>query len=179
MTVSEPDKAALEIHLNKLEVDCQELPQQIYHWGVELAKASKRVKELKNSLKLNYADTASHIRRNPAAYGLDKITEGAIDQCVLRDSTYQHIQNQVIEAEYDEDVLEAFVKGGLADKKSELENMVKLHGQMYWSKPVTHEQPPSPQRREETMRQSAKGIKSEVKDKLKKPKSKVDYYPED
>ena len=129
-----PDEELLVIHENALEKDCQALPRRTFQWGQKLAQARRRVKEVKNSLKLIFAEIAMDIRNNHLDYGLEKVTEGGIEQTVLLQPSYQSLQSRLVEAEFEEDVLDAFLKS-LQDHKKELENMVQLHGQMYWSKP--------------------------------------------
>lgn len=127
---------SLEIRLDRLEEECQNNPTMTRDVGVEKAQASKRVKECKNRLKLRKAKLDQEVRSNPKAYGLEKVTEAAIESIVTLDTEYGEESKELIDLEFAEDVLDATFRA-MVDKKSELENLTHLHGQMYWSKPQT------------------------------------------
>lgn len=131
-----PDKKLLEIHENALEKDCTDHPRKVFLWGQELARIRKETKLAKHNLKLMSAQLNRDIRQNPIHFGLEKTTEAAIEATIIGEATYQAAQTDLIDAEYEEEVLEAFVEA-LRDYKDELRNMVLLHGQQYWSKPDT------------------------------------------
>jgi hypothetical protein len=137
-----PDERVLDISLDKLEEDCQRQPQLLFIWGTKLAQVKKDAKVAKNNLKMTAAKLDKEIRADPDSKGLEKITEKAVELCILDQPEYQDAQAILLEAEYEEDVLQAFVSA-LYDKSGELEKLIKLHGQMYWSKPDTSGSPKS------------------------------------
>jgi hypothetical protein len=136
--VTEPDKDLLAIHQGSLEVDCEGQPQRMFLWGQELAKARKESKRCKNRLKLVYAEIDKEVRENPGEFSLDKVTEKAVEACVLQHPEYQKMQTDLIEAEYSEDILDSFVKS-LHERGDMIRGMISLHGQQYWSKPDTQQ----------------------------------------
>jgi len=127
-------KNELTINLNHLERACQKQPQLLQKWGSNKAELTKKRKNKENELKIKKAEKCREIRRNPRAFGLDKVTEKALDDICLLDLTIQKIIRDLHELEYEEDMSDIMVKS-LQDRRTQLENLVKLHGQMYWSKP--------------------------------------------
>lgn len=130
------DKNVLLINRNSLDEECAHQPQLLFEWGEALARASLRAKEAKNRLKVVEAEIAMDVRSAPQKYGLDKITESSVAATVLLQPQYEAAHKELITAEYEEELLSQMVKA-LSDRRSELENLVRLHGQMYWSKPDT------------------------------------------
>jgi hypothetical protein len=128
------DENLLTIDLNNLEEDCAEQPKLMAQWSKCLADARKEVKDAKNALKLAAAELSLKIRRSPEDFGIDKATEAAVEAVILTNRDYQIHQENLVGAEYNEDVLDGFVKA-IVDRKSELQNETQLHGQTYWSKP--------------------------------------------
>lgn len=136
--MSSPTKDLLAIDLNRLEECCQEQPQLMFLWGTQLAEARKAVKSAKNKVKLRAAKLDSEIRANPTDFGFERPTEKAVEYTITKDTEYQEELKDLIQLEYEEDVLDIFFKT-LIDRRGELENLTKLFGQMYWSKPNTVE----------------------------------------
>ena len=126
----------LEVRLEHLEEDCAGQSQLMREWGFHKAKAIRAVKDLKKELKLKAAHVGRDVRTNPAEFGLEKATEKAVEEVCLLDADYQDLQDQLIQAEYEEDLLGAFVDA-IKDRRDQLRNEVILFGQMYFSKPDT------------------------------------------
>jgi hypothetical protein len=135
----EPNDSLLSINLDRLEEDAQEHPKLAFQWGKLLAEAARKAKVAKNNLKLVAAELELEIRKKPAEYGLDKVTEGSVNAVILCDEQYKYQQQLLIKTEHEEDVLKAFCFA-LSDRKSMIEAEVKLHGQTYWSKPSLSEE---------------------------------------
>jgi anthranilate phosphoribosyltransferase len=152
----------LEIHLDRLEEECQSLPKLLFLWGDKLAQAKRDARNAKNYLKLLAANMAKEIRENPKDFGLEKITEAALEQTVLVQEQYAQALADHSEAEHEEDVLLAFVIA-LKEKGEQIGNMTKLHGQMYWSKPDTSGL------KEEERQQATKASKPDMG--MRKPKT--------
>lgn len=131
-----PDKSLLKIDPSNLDKECESLPQTAFVWGEKVAEARKRVKELTQEVKVKAADLDADIRANPESHGLLKVTDDGVKSAIVRAGSYQVIVTKLHEAEYHLEVLEAFF-WALKDKKSMIEVMAQLHGQMYWSRPNT------------------------------------------
>lgn len=133
-----PPGNLLMIHQDRLEDDCTQQPQLTFVYGQQLADATRKAKLAKNRLKLVEAELSLDARSDPTAYNLSKITEDALKAVVIVHPEYKHAQQALIDAEHEEEVLRAFIYA-LNDRKEQLGNMTKLHGQMYWSKPAAEE----------------------------------------
>lgn len=157
--MKEPTKDLLDIDLNRLEDEARVQPQRMYVWGTKLAEARKRAKEEKNRAELIHATLDKQVRSDPATFGIEKITEAAVKAAILEQNDYQNVLDSRIQAEYEEDILDAFVKA-LASRDRQIETLAKLHGQMYWSKPDVDERPKVTQReREELSRKANRRLK--------------------
>jgi hypothetical protein len=129
-----PTKDLLAISLNNLEENCQSNPQLTFVWGTELAKAKRRVKDLKSLYKVACAELEKRIRQQPQAYDLDKVTDKAVEAVITTDNECRNRLDEQQQAEYEEDILKVFMEA-VSDRREELGNLTKLHGQMYWCKP--------------------------------------------
>lgn len=156
---TEPSRDLLAINLNRLEDECKDQPQLMFTWGQELAKARRVSKAAKNRMKLAEVAADKAAREDPfATMGIAKTTEPAIKAYVAGDEEYRQCQQDLIDSEYEEDVLAAFVES-LRDRREQLGNEVKLHGQMYWSKPDTNAAPTDQQRMNATQAASKAATK--------------------
>jgi hypothetical protein len=117
-----------------LDQACRENPQLTVQWGIRRARARKKAAEAKNALKLCYAETSMDVRKDPASWGLLKVTEDSVEQVVIASPKYQECQRALLEADEEDALLDA-VMTALADRREQLSNDVKLYGQQYWSKP--------------------------------------------
>lgn len=134
--MKKPNKDLLKINLNRLEEECAGQSQLMAEWGEILADAKRKSKDLRKALKLLTAQISLNVRRDPAEFGLARATDDSVKEVVTTQDEVQNLQDQVIQAEYEEEILDSFV-WSIVDRKAQLENLVKLHGQMYWSKPDT------------------------------------------
>lgn len=98
------------------------------------ADAKKELDIAKEALDVVRAGVAQLIRKDPGSFGLDKVTEAAVNEVLLTNSECQRASTELIEAKYELEMAQAAVKA-LDQKKSALENLVKLHGQSYFAGP--------------------------------------------
>jgi hypothetical protein len=133
-----PDKSLLDWSESKLEEACRSQAGLVFTWGVELARAQREVKHLKGRRDLAKADVAGRVREDPERYGASSrgATDSLIDAACAQDSDYQAVMKDLHDAEYEEAVLDAFMRA-LRDRGEQLSNDVKLYGQKYWAKPDT------------------------------------------
>jgi hypothetical protein len=93
----------------------------------ERDKAKERLDVVKSKLDLD-------IRNDHEAFGLKKITEGAITACILTNSIYKDAQKRLNEATYKVGLLNGAIRG-LEHKKKSLENLVSLWLGSYFAGP--------------------------------------------
>ena len=129
------DESVLNIDQNDLDREFCKQPRLYIKYATELADARLSLDENDVRLKTIKATLDSLIRSDPSAYNLpDKITETVIASTIIMQDEYTKAQRKVHTAQYKVNLLFAMV-GALDHKKSALENLVKLHGQNYFSTP--------------------------------------------
>lgn len=128
--------AILDIDLSRLEDDCREQSKLLRQWGYKLAKAKRVLNDAEKKLKVTKAEVARAVRSRPEAHGVNSTTIDNVNDAVMVNKEYKAVWDEQIEAQYQVDMIQSMVNA-LHDRRTELENIVKLHGQMYWSKPNT------------------------------------------
>lgn len=144
------EKNLLDIDRNVLDDEWIAQPKLYFEYAEQLVDARKNLdasKDKLNVLKAELEETAArldlNIRANPEQYGVDgKITEAVVKNAILLQEEYkvarvscEVVQREITELKQEVGILEAFISA-LGDKKSALENLVKLHGQNYFSSPI-------------------------------------------
>lgn len=129
------------VTINPLELDkeCVRLPSDYLSIALEAADLRKRLDEFKAEQEVLEADLAKDIRTNPANYGLEKVTEGAISACITSNSKVQAITERTARAKHRLDIAQAVISA-LEAKKRTLTLLVELHGMSYFAGPNLSEQ---------------------------------------
>ncbi len=130
-----PDYDMLTIHENDLTGDCVKHPKMSFYYGKALAAAERKLSTLKNNLKVLCAQIVMAIQQDPKGWGIEKVTEKTMDAATETHPEVAALKGQIIEAEEEVKILQGFVYA-IVDRKAMIENLVKLHGQQYWSKPT-------------------------------------------
>lgn len=124
------------VKINPNELDTEWVGQSRKY--MEVAQKAVDARAEVDGLKLRLEELQSRIdsaiRKNPAKYGLDKITEGGVFSAIKRVSKFVEVSKQLIEAKK-ESALYDQILSALDHRKKALENLVFLHGQSYFSKP--------------------------------------------
>ena len=81
-------------------------PKLYREWSRKLAKARQVLRRRKAKLKLTIAELDRLIRKDPSKYRLEKLSEPAIANAVLREIDYQTAEKRMHQAEYIVDLLE-------------------------------------------------------------------------
>lgn len=151
-----PNKDSLEVDRQNMEVERSLLPKKVFIWGEKLAEARAAAKRAKNKLKLTFADIAAEVRLKPDAYCIQgRPTEQITEDCVLRSPAYKKVQEELIQAELEVDILEEYMEA-LKDKSFAIKDLTELHGQQYWSRAL-------PQGGgEDVMRETARRVKDPI-----------------
>jgi hypothetical protein len=133
------DESVLEIDVHRLDAECIAQPRLYHKYATELAKAKNRLDEAENRLKTIKALLDNLIRTDPSKFDLpEKLTETLIANTVIIQEKYKKAQAKVTDCQYLVSLLYAMVIA-LDHKKNSLENLIKLHGQDYFSAPRTDE----------------------------------------
>jgi len=130
-------------------------PPFFHEYAEQLANAKRETEEAKNELELTKAELDLSIRKNPDAYDIPKITEKVVENVVIVQREVQEAQQKVIQAKHKEDLLGAAVRT-LEQRKTALENEVKLALADYYSTPQADLEAMSHMERRAIRRRSAR-----------------------
>jgi hypothetical protein len=121
-----------------LDVEWLNQPQRMGEYCRLTADARRDMDLAAENLAFVKATVERAIRENPDRYGVKPgsrgITEGSIDAAVLIHAEYQLASRQLIDARHAHEVAVSAVRA-FDQRKSALENLVRLHGQNYFAGP--------------------------------------------
>ena len=124
----------VSINPDALDVEWTKQAQTFFKYAELTAKARDAMDRKKEKIDILEATMGLKIRTNPASYGLEKITEGAVQSTILIDQNHIDVLAELADLKYEYEVLIAAVRA-LDQKKSALENLVRLQGQNYFAGP--------------------------------------------
>jgi len=110
---------------DSLVEELRNLPSLILEWGNKLAQAQTEVMKIKLKLKVLEGSKDLEVRRSPGLYGLDKITESAVQSAVASCPDVRALQEELIKAEEEETFCKA-VLDSLYVKKDVLGGLITL-----------------------------------------------------
>ena len=119
---------------NSLDLEWLEQPALMMKYSRHAAKMRREIDEVKQNLDIVKAEVDQKIRKNPGKYKIEKVTEGAISSAILVDNDYQEAYSAYLDAKYEADIAQSAVYA-FEQRKSALENLVRLHGQQYFAGP--------------------------------------------
>jgi len=125
-----------EVIIDKYDLDNEWLNQaeKFIHWGEQEAQAEYEKDRIKEKVDLTRAELSTSIREEPKKYGLEKVTEAAINEIILQSKKFQDINGEYIEAVKTAKIL-TIAKKGFEQRKTALEELVKLYLNGYWADP--------------------------------------------
>lgn len=103
-------------------------------YAAQAAEARRDMERLKERRDVVVVELGLAIRRNPAEFGLEKLTEATVQAVITTHKQHQEVAAALAEAEYQLDMLNVAVRA-LDQKKTALENLVRLQGQNYFAGP--------------------------------------------
>jgi len=121
----------IKINRFKLDEDCEIQPVLYNYWSDKLTEAKGNRDKLKNEVSLTYAQTEIETRKNPPG---GKVTEGLIRAAVDTNPKIVELEEKLRVSQKEVYTYEAAVEA-LGHRKSMLDNLVKLYGSNYFSKP--------------------------------------------
>lgn len=128
------DRDLFRIDQHQLDQEWLRQPDLYHEYAVNLAQTKYETEVAKAKLELVVAELTNHISKFPDTYNLEKTTDPAIKAMVLRQPKYKKALAKYQNAVYRENLAQAVVRT-LDHRKSALENLVRLHGQDYFSAP--------------------------------------------
>jgi len=124
----------ISIDPDALDIEWTKQAQTFFKYAELTARAHVVMDRKKEKIDVLEATMGLKIRTNPASYGLEKITEGAVQSTILIDQNHIDAVAELADLKYEYEVLIAAVRA-LDQKKSALENLVRLQGQNYFAGP--------------------------------------------
>ena len=101
----------LFIDETKLDRQNNEQPRLVFRYGRKHAKAVEELDIADSNLKLVKAEIDEQIRQNPAAFGVEKVTEAAVQNAILRTKEYQTALADMITKKRDVNDMGAIMNG--------------------------------------------------------------------
>ena len=124
----------IEIDPEALDIEWLQQPVLFLKYSEAAAQARKEVDFAKEKLDVVRARLDKSIREAPEQYGVKKITEAVVANTVLTQDEYREAYKEMVNAKYQADLLTKVVQA-FDQRKSALENLVRLYGQGYFSGP--------------------------------------------
>ena len=124
----------IRIDEEALDLEWLDQPSLFIDIAKESAEAQFDCDQAKASFEVVCSETEMQIRNNPITFKIEKITESAIKAALTQTEEYKAALLKLNEAKRDASILQGAVKA-FDQRKSALENMVRLHGQSYFAGP--------------------------------------------
>jgi len=124
----------VSIDQSALDVEWLDQPILMKRYGERAAKARLELDQAKDQLDFVKAKLEGQMRSDPDKFALPKVTDAVIKAALLIYSDCIEAQDDYNKAKYDAEIARVAV-AAIDQKKSALENLVKLHGQMYFAGP--------------------------------------------
>lgn len=122
----------LEIDRLRLDEEWTAQPKQFLVWSQTAADCQLEYDKAKAALDVTQAELSQDIRNNCSAYGLDKVTEKAVETCIPAQPDYQLRVKRVNEARHALEVARAAVNA-LEHRKRALTMLTELFIRDYYS----------------------------------------------
>ena len=124
----------MRIDEDALDVELLEQSSLMVKYSRLLAEAKQDRDISKEALELKKAEINLDVRDHPQNYSLEKVTDKAVEACILQSDEYQEAIKVLNEANFEVNVLQGVVNA-IEHRKSALENLVKLYIQGYFAGP--------------------------------------------
>ncbi len=125
---------AMSIDESALDVEWLDQPKRMMTY-CRLAAEKKRDADLaKENIDLVKSRLRQYISAEPDKFGLVKITEASLEAGVISHPDYQQAQREFIDAKFEAEVASGAVRA-FEQRKTALENLVKLHNSSYFAGP--------------------------------------------
>jgi hypothetical protein len=125
---------AIAIDPDRLEEECAVHPSLYWRYAKESAQAKREASRLREKLKAVRSDLILRIRKCPADFGLDKPTEAMVEAAYRTHTEYQVVEEEVIQAEYAENLLQSAVFA-FSQRKDMLSEEVRLYVSNWFAGP--------------------------------------------
>ena len=124
----------IQIDESGLDVEWLRQPKLMFFYTKMVAELRRTLDRRKERLNIVKAELDKKIRQNPAYFDIEKITETAVSNTILTQEAYKEASADIIDTNYELSIAQAAVSA-LNDKRTALENLVRLYGQQYFAGP--------------------------------------------
>lgn len=124
------EKSVFQIDRQNLDEELATQPSNFHKAAVRFARATAAALAAKAAFKVAEAEVSLDIRRNPAKYKLDKVTDKAIEFMTVLHLSYREAIKALNDAQHEEEVAKAAVDA-LTQKGHSLRGLVYLTGAEY------------------------------------------------
>lgn len=169
-------KKDLMIDPEQLDLEWVNQPARFMFYAQQSAHAKDVRDRAKEKLEVVKAQVDGELRAGFAA-GEKKPTEAAIAAMVLQSKEYQNANESFLKAKLEADLLQAAVSA-MDQRKSALENLVRLHAQQYFSGPK-EPRDLSAAYREQVKEQHSEAARSTVQDRVREKLNPTPAEPDD
>jgi len=128
--------ADIEIDETALDVEWLNQPKRMLQYCHISAEAQRRTSLAKERREVVKARLILEIQKDPEKFGLSKTTKDMIEAVVLTHPDYLAASEDYINAEYEQNIAIGTVRA-FEQRKSALENLVRLHASQYFAGPST------------------------------------------
>ena len=123
-----------DINKNNLDEEWVKQPEQYHQAADELVDARDAYERAQAELKVIEAELDSAIRQDPTQFGLEKVTETALERVIIRQRRFVKAQEEMFRAKHVMGLCQVEVST-LDHRKTALENLTKLRLADYFSEP--------------------------------------------
>lgn len=121
-----------DVDRNRLDEEWATFPKTYYEYAEKLADARAAHERAKTEEEIVEAELDRRIRMMPEKYGLEKVTEPAVEKTIILQTRFQDARRARIDAKHKLDVIQAAVDT-LDAKKYGLQDLTKLQLNAYYA----------------------------------------------
>jgi hypothetical protein len=132
--MSDDFKKDLEIDQFSLDSEWRDQPLRYAEWAEKAVDASFQYDKAKERLDVARADLDQKIRKEPAKYGIEKFTEGAVSAAIANNKDFQKQNEEVLEAKRNKMLLD-IAPIAFEHRKRALEKLTDLFLSKYYAEP--------------------------------------------
>jgi len=129
----------LRIDEDSLDLELLNQASLFMKYAKHYAETQKTMDEAKQAWEIEKAETDQDVRKSPDKYGLEKVTDKAIEAILLTDDKCAKAFQKYIDAKFERDMA-SNARDAVNMRKEMLEGMIKLLAQSYFAGPsVPHD----------------------------------------
>ncbi len=129
-------EADIAIDETALDIEWLDQPRLMLKYCKHAARARRIMDRTKEALEVCKAQVDKHVRTDPEKFGIMKLTEATVQGAILLHEDYIDAMSKYIDTKYEYEVASLALRS-FEQRKSALENLVRLHGMSYFAGPTS------------------------------------------